>query len=311
MTIRRNGNGILIGGGALLAGVLTFGVVLGKTLSGGAADPALPALSDAGAVVSTSGSAEGSPATSPVAVEGTSTDLTSGAPAATPSSPVLSPSVLDLAVDRAPFQEDRQRPMTSYRLPGDEPPPVRAETPPPPPAPDFQLVGAVSGPSGSWAIVRVGDGEPQMVAVGESMEGYTLSNVRGDRVMMASADRTVSLSLAGPSPEVAPPPRNQGRGGNQGRGNQQNQGNAGRPAIELSTSFDASMFGQNGAAVLEQLQSQGINPTAIMQQLGRGGNPSQIIQRIQGAIGGQPTVTTTVREFPVPNGGRGGGGNGR
>lgn len=307
MTIRRNGNGILVGGGALLAGVLTFGIVLGKTIAGGA-----PALEVTEAAVE-------APATEPSgsAVEegvassgGTSTDLTPGAAAASSPESALSPSVLSLAVDRAPFQEDRQRPLTSYRLPGDEPPPARSETPPPPPAPDFQLIGAVSGPNGGWAIVRVGDGEPQMVAVGESVEGYTLNNVRGERAMMASADRSVSLSVAGPSPEVVVPTRNQGRGGNQNRGNQQNQ-NQGRQggAAAVNVNSVLQQLGQNGngAAILQQLQSQGINAEAIMQSLGRGANPTQIMQRLQGAIGGQPTVGITVREVQAPAGGRGGG----
>jgi len=289
MTMRRNGNGILIGGGALLVGVLTFGVVLGKTIGGGTSLDAAPTGREI------AGQAQPR--------QGTSTDLTSSA---------LSPEVLVLAVDRAPFQEDRLRPSTPYRLPGAEPEPApRSEVPPPPPAPDFQLIGAVSGANGGWAIVRVGDGTPQMIAVGESMEGYVLDNVRGERAVMASADRSISLALAGPSPEV----RVQGRGGNQGRGGgaAANQGRAGGAAAN-----------QGGAAavtiptnVMELLQGQGINPAAILQQLQQGGNVNQILQRLTGAAAGgaagQGTITPNGNvQIPAAGafGGRGGGGRG-
>ena len=266
--MRRSGNGILVGGGALLAGALTFGVVLGKSLGGGtsAIDAAQPTPS------APQTSAEATPGTQASQGSGTVTDLTQSPAALTSSDPTLSPDVLSLAVDRAPFQEDRQRPMNPYRLPGEPDPTPRAEVPPPPPAPDFQLIGTVSGASGGWAIVRVGDGAPQMIALGESMEGYTLSNVRGERAVMASADRSLNLTVVGPSATVQAPTRNQGRGGNQGNQNTRNA--QGAAAAQGGRQGGAAQTLEIPAAMMQQLQSQGINPAAILQQLQNGGNPT-------------------------------------
>jgi hypothetical protein len=311
MTMRRSGNGILIGGGALLAGVLTFGVVLGKTIGGGTASidavpPALAIPAQAGAATTSGMNAQPG--------EGTSTDLTPGWSQRSSPDAALSPEVLVLAVDRAPFQEDRLRPSTPYRLPGTEPEPApRSEGPAPAPAPDFQLIGAVSGPNGGWAIIRVGDdGDPKMIALGESMEGYALNNVRGERAVMASADRSVNLALVGASPEVrATNNRNQGRGGNQA-----NQGRGGGAAgAQGGRQGGAAAAIEIPAAMMEQLQSRGINPANILQQLQQGANPAQLLQRLTGAAGGRATITTDgsvqIREVVVPGGSGRGSGNGR
>jgi hypothetical protein len=103
------------------------------------------------------------------------------------------------ALERDPFQPDRQRPPTRYRLPGDVDPPPPPPPPAPPPVPDFRVAGTAVSPEGGFAVMRVGDGPVRVLAVGEYLGGYQLDRVSSASATMKNEDREVTVTVPGPA----------------------------------------------------------------------------------------------------------------
>jgi hypothetical protein len=167
-----------------------------------ASEPTAPnALSDGGAVAPPAARSQ-EPDTRPAG---------SGADAAPP----LTPEQIGYIADHDPFRSDRQRPDFRYRLPGDPLPEEPYEPPPPPPPPPFRLVGTASGPAGGLAVIQVGDSPPMLVAVGESILGYTLARVAGDDAVLEGELGSLPLQLTSqlaaarqrPQPQARQAPR--------------------------------------------------------------------------------------------------------
>jgi hypothetical protein len=107
------------------------------------------------------------------------------------------------ALDNDPFQPDRRRAPVRYRLPGDVDPPPPPPPPAPPPVPDFRVAGTAVAPEGGFAVMRIGEGQTRVLAVGEYMAGYRLERVSAGSVIMKNDAHEVTVSVPGPSASVA------------------------------------------------------------------------------------------------------------
>jgi hypothetical protein len=138
---------------------------------------------------------------------------------AAPDGEALPVSALLLAVDHDPFRPERQRAPERYLLPGETLP----EAPPPPPAPPapppFRLVGTVVTPEGGLAMLQLENSTPRMLAMGESMLGYTVTRVTSEGAVLEGQGGQVLSLLLARAVAVAGPPAAGARGGPQGRGN--------------------------------------------------------------------------------------------
>jgi hypothetical protein len=228
----------------------------------------------------------------------------------------VSPEVLRLAVERAPFEEDREPPSRRYVIPGTEQPVFempRIELPPPP---EFSLLGAVSTGQGGWAVIRVGDETPRMVAAGDVVEGYTVASIEPDAAVMAGMGRTLEVQLNEPSATVQrPEPRGRNSRNNRDE-DDEDEDEAGQDALREAQARLQQLgnaFGGNLPAaalqMMERLQAGGgianvqVQDGNIVVQ-GQGGetirlNPSQgtvEMRRIQG--GGQQQAEGVVIRRP-------------
>jgi hypothetical protein len=159
----------------------------------------------------------------------------------------LTMDALLLAVENDPFEAERRRPASRYRLPGNiEPPPP----PPPPPLPDFRVAGTAVTPSGGFAIVHIGDAAPRVLEVGEYLAGFRLQHVAAESITMTNDEREVTLLVPDPAARAAlPAPVQRGRGG-------QVQGRQG-----AFTRQDAQLL----QALLQRARQQGATPQSLQQ----------------------------------------------
>lgn len=200
---RINDAGVMIGGTALAAAVLLFGTLLTRAMMSQPVVVLPTTTVDISTPDDPGPSGEG---VHPTAAPG---DFPSTAERADPQDPARSASqrlpaeVLRLAVERAPFEPDRQAPAQRYRMPGDRI--EDAPSPPPelPPAPDFRLLATVAGPDGGVAVLRVGDGTPRVLALGEQFVGYQVASIGSGEAMMSGQGRQLNLRVAGPAPAGA------------------------------------------------------------------------------------------------------------
>jgi hypothetical protein len=141
----------------------------------------------------------------------------------------LTGEVLNLAVERAPFDPDRRAPDQRYLMPGERVvrAPMREERPEPPPAPDFRVLGTIAGPNGGVAVIAVEDEPPRVVAMGAEISGYRVASIDGGRVVMSGQGRNLALEVpdALPTGVAAVEERNQRGGNNNQRGNANNNNN--------------------------------------------------------------------------------------
>jgi hypothetical protein len=119
--------------------------------------------------------------------------------------PLVTAEHVQLAAEMAPFEPDRQGDGQRYRLPGERIEVVR-ERPPerePEPAPDFEVLGTAASATGGVVVIRVEDGTPQLLTLGDQLEGYRVSSIESGRVAMTNEDRTLSLLVPSPSPTAS------------------------------------------------------------------------------------------------------------
>jgi hypothetical protein len=170
---------------------------------------------------------------------------------------------LTLAVDNDPFQPDRRRPPEPYRMPGDivdEP-----EEPAPVPPPPFRLLGTAETGTGGLAVMQVEDALPRVLVVGESLLGYTLSDVKGDAATMTGQGRTLTLTVAQASPNPEPPREQR----TQRRGNESPAERARMQREEaLQRAIEGQLRGREGAAI-EELRR-------LIEQRGQAGRDIQL-----------------------------------
>lgn len=129
--------------------------------------------------------------------------------------PPITVEELMLTADQDPFSPDRQRPEQRYSLRSEPPPqPVerverRPEPAPPPDPPPFQVLGTITGAGGSGgvAVIRAGNASPRVVAVGDSIQDFTLASVQADGATVTGNGGQFALSLVEASPDPAPPQR--------------------------------------------------------------------------------------------------------
>jgi hypothetical protein len=115
----------------------------------------------------------------------------------------LTEKALGLAADHDPFQPDRIRPAERYRLPGDIEP-AAASGPEPPPAPPFRVIGTAVTSTGGLAVVQVEETTPRVVAMGESLLGYTLESVDPESATLVGQGRSLTLPVTKQAPPPAP-----------------------------------------------------------------------------------------------------------
>jgi hypothetical protein len=268
-----NGTAFLVGAGALGTGVLVLGVSLGLAISDGTGVWREIAPSQAARLEGSS------PSTRPTG------DLMDGGEvgrqpetarhAEEPRGAAdLTPEVLRLAVTSAPFEESRRPPNARYRLPEDEPSPA----PPPverPEVPEFRLMGSVATPDGGWALIRVGDGTPQLVAAGESVAGYTLAAVQPNAALMSGVGQVVQVPLAQPSMTGTSSSDDNRRGNarrNRGDDEDDDSGQSAPSRIVLPSGLPNGVVPPMAEAVLRQMQTDGGLAPIIQRLQSAGGN---------------------------------------
>jgi hypothetical protein len=133
-------------------------------------------------------------------------------PITAPSGP-LSPQLLEMAAERAPFDPEREAPSGRYLFPEERvvegPPPE----PPRPPDPPFRVVGAVAAGDQSIAVVEPDGQSPKVLRLGEDLLGFRVKSVEGGVVVVSGQGWDLSLPV-----EALQPVR---MGANtRGRGNQ-------------------------------------------------------------------------------------------
>ena len=211
-----NNTATVVAGGAVAVALVVFGIVVTRALAGSAGEPAQ--------------------ITAPGATLEVAEPVTARA-----NRPRVGREELQVAADFAPFDPTRTPPETRYQLPGDRVEPVievpeapaRPETPPP----AFQVLGTVADANGGIAVIRIGDGTPQLATMGQQIQGYRVAGISAARVQMEGDGRTLNLAVANAAPSAARATNNSRqqstRGGQAARaagGNAQGnaQGNAGR-----------------------------------------------------------------------------------
>ena len=122
--------------------------------------------------------------------------------------PTPRPTGPGLAVQRplapvASFSAIATRPLFSPGRRPDLPPPpppvaVTVAPPPPPPAaltPPGTLLGVLISPAGSAAILKLASGRSATVAEGADVEGWTVTQVSADRVMLAAGASSLEMTF--------------------------------------------------------------------------------------------------------------------
>lgn len=290
---RSNGFGRLIAAGALGGAAIALGFATFTAMSGDTAtvdSPAVPVTE----------------APTPDASERSFDLLASPAPAA--SQPVQWEDV-QLATELAPFEESRVWSGERYQLPGER---VVVQTEPqqpqrePEPPPAFEVLGTAASGGTGLAVIRVGNGTPQLVSLGQRVEGYEVASIESGRVMMRNSDRSLSLSVASAAPNGPQSERNARQGPARPQGNNNNtnnnRGNANPLAGRAQGARPAGQAGGGTAAnpaareqMVRQIQQLG-------QMMGAGAqvqvNGNQVIvsgpngqQRMNFAIPGAPAPT--------------------
>ena len=102
---------------------------------------------------------------------------------------------LGAALERDPFRSDRRRAARRYQPPGQvitaAPPAVVA-----PSMPMVRLAGiAATGSTRGIAALSILGRPPQLLRVGESLEGWRLTHVRRESVVLAGRDTTLTLQM--------------------------------------------------------------------------------------------------------------------
>jgi hypothetical protein len=299
MKRRRGNTGVILGAVVLASAVLLFGAVLVRAM--GYTPVASAVATEAEAAPSEVVSAPPSAAEAPVIAEAIE-------PEATP----LPRDVLARAVERAPFDPNREAPTQHYLLPDERvvpaPPPPRVELPAPP---AFKVLGTISGPDGNVAVMSVEDGPPMIMALGQEMNGYRLSNIGDARVTMTGQGRTVSLQLADAQPNAARNARNaqNGRAAANGRNQNTNTNNRNQPAGAAAAAEAARALLERAGAAGGRVQINGGQATITLPD-----GTSRQIQMPTGLPGGQDMFFNFdvggVQVRPPAGGGRGGGGGG-
>jgi hypothetical protein len=185
---KSSGVGILLGSAALAGAMLLLAAVFAQ---------AMLSLPSAAVPVPTPTATPPAPEADPVRPVGEMP-----AEAGNPSDEALPVEALRLAVDRAPFAPDRQAPSDRYRMPGERVVVAEAPSAPPelPPAPDFRLLGTVTGAEGGIAVVQIDGERPHVMSMGEELSGYRVASIGSGNVTMQGQWHSVNLTVAGPMP---------------------------------------------------------------------------------------------------------------
>jgi hypothetical protein len=170
----------------------------------------------------------------------------------------LSMDAIMLAIENDPFQPERTRSARRYRLPGDVDLPPPPPPPVPPPPPDFRIVGTAVTPDGGFAVMGVGDAPARVLAIGDYLAGYRLERVAAESALMKNDEREITLTVPGPSPDVAAAagPQRAGRQAMPERPGMQNRPGQQNPR-------EALMQAQLLEALLERARAQGANPQML------------------------------------------------
>ena len=104
------------------------------------------------------------------------------------------------ALERDPFRSDRRRAALRYQLPGQ----VLTAAPsaaPQPSMPMVRLAGiAATGSMRGIAALSILGRPPQLLRVGESLEGWRLTHVRRESVVLTGRDTTITLQMSQRNP---------------------------------------------------------------------------------------------------------------
>ena len=188
--------GTMLGAVALAGGVLVLGVTLSRALR---PEPAPPP--------------ENQGAAATIALAEPQRQVSRP----TPSEPLSSRMILP-AVNRAPFDPERQAPRQRYQLPGQQEEEMVAEEPPVelPPVPALRVLGTIAGAEGGIAVIQAEGESPQVVAVGEVIGGYRVASVEEKAVVVSLRDWQISLALEEGTPATAAQAGQNARRGRQG-----------------------------------------------------------------------------------------------
>ena len=188
---------VLAGGAVLLIGAMTATAMLRSPVDAEPATAADGPVTPAALAPAEGGRTAGSAAGSALSAEGPAKEG-----ALTQASPAVSPQVLAMAAERAPFDPERQAPSGRYLFPEERVTPAPPPEPEPPPTPPFRVVGAIAGlpgaspgAPGGIAVVQPEGQQPKMLKVGEVFMDYRISSVEGDVVVVSSRGWDLSLPV--------------------------------------------------------------------------------------------------------------------
>ena len=295
--------GMMVGAVAVAGALLLAGAVVAAALVRTPAEArADAAAADGSSGVALGGVSAAAPENAPPS-EGTPSTGAPFAAAMTASSGALSPQLLALAAEKAPFDPEREAPAGRYLFPEERivegPPPE----PPSPPDPPFRVVGAVSAGSQSIAVVEPQGQAPKVLRLGEDFLGFRVKSVEGDVVVVSGQGWDLTLPV-----EALQPVRvgtNTGNRGNQREGN--NRSREEDRARERAMEAVRERLGE----ISRQMQEAGQGPVRMEMQgdraiiMGPNGQWQEI--RIPGGGEGQRETTRVVPGQRIqvrPGGGR-------
>lgn len=95
-----------------------------------------------------------------------------------------------------PLFEPYRRPLERAAVPAPPPPKVAVQLPPP--APEVlrhRLLGVVSGPDRSTAVLSLGEARPLRVEIGDVIDGWEVTRITPTEVTLARGGRQMALTI--------------------------------------------------------------------------------------------------------------------
>jgi hypothetical protein len=291
---------LLLGGAAVASALLRMpaeaGAAPGDPSAGG-----VPARETPAAAIAPGG------VVAPPAVGAAPSDAGGAAwPPVTAAAGALSPQLLVLAAEKAPFDPERQAPAGRYLFPEERVVEAPPPEPPRPPDPPFRVVGAVSAGGQSVAVVEAQGQAPKVLRVGEELLGFRVKSVEGNVVVVSGQGWDLTL------PVEALQPVRLGANTRRVEVSRENDRDEGSREEERARERALEAVRERLEGLSRQMQQSGQGPVRVEMQGDRAiiVGPNGVRREIQLPGGGEGQQRETIRVVPGqriqvrPGGGR-------